>query len=87
MNENDNKKAPQALPDEALEKVAGGMKMGSPEGFIKYRPYALAFDSRNNCDNCSNYYEENCPRLDIDYEGFYNMFGGDPNAMCQYYRA
>ncbi len=87
MNDNENIKRMEALPDEALEKVAGGTKTVGFEDFA-YEPYALAFKRRNNCQGCSNYCKENCPRqLDIGYKEFYNMFGGDPKAMCPNFKS
>ena len=34
MNDNENKKAPEALPDEALDKVSGGMDLAALCGCI-----------------------------------------------------
>ena len=83
MNNNEHKLVPpEELPDDALDQVAGGMTLND---LPKYSSYVCAFESRNNCDNCNNYYEDNCPQQ-LDHEEIYKMFGGNPNATCQYFK-
>ena len=57
MENNENKKTPEELPDEALDKVAGG------GGHISTTPQWVAAFVRNNCYSCRHYknYETDCP--------------------------
>ena len=81
MNNNERELVPpEELPDDALDKVAGGMDLND---FPKYISYSRAFMSKNDCDNCNNYYEDNCPQQ-LDLEEIYKMFRGNPNATCPY---
>ena len=93
MSENENKKTPEALPDEALEKVAGGTRIDGGEGVVLYSVSAMAqydkffrqFKRNNNCDNCRS--DGDCTILDLDDEVFYAMFGGNPNAKCPNFKS
>ena len=80
MNDNKTKLVPpEALPDDALDQVAGGIF----DDLTEYLSFSSAFRSRNDCYNCNNDMEDNCPRL-LGHEGFYKMFDGNPNATCPY---
>lgn len=78
MENNENKKAPEELTDEALDQVAGGYY--TADEFFKYATFVSAFKSRNVCNHCNTNFN-NC-LLKLDVEEIYNMFGGDNNATC-----
>ncbi len=80
MNDSENKKTPEALADEALEKVSGGVY--TEDEFFKYADYMVEFRNRNVCNHCHTNFD-NC-LLKLDADKIYNMFGGDNNAMCPY---
>ncbi len=79
MVENENKKE---LADEALEKVAGGLE---PSENYKMFVFRKAF-ADNNCYGCSMESSDVC-FLWLDDKELYNMFGGNPNAKCQYFKS
>ena len=80
MENNENKKSNEALPDEAMDKVAGGTARN--DIYIHYN-YTQDFQRRNWCSSCNNYKKNNC-LLNLGQEGLYKEFNGNPNATCQY---
>ena len=87
----ENKKSSKALPDEVLDRVSGGAVYQSgiiaSTGYIdREGPKMLAYVqdfARRNCYDCS-MDSANCILLLSDKE-IYTMFGGDPNARCQFF--
>ena len=81
MNNNEHKLVPpEALNDDALDKVTGGTTMS------ECIDYKRAFMSKNNCGSCNNEGNDNCVMAWLRVEELYNKFGGDPNATCQYFK-
>lgn len=82
MSNDKNGKSVEELADEDLDKVAGGLTL---EEFLKYENYVCAFKVRNNCSGCGNELEDSC-LLWLGDEEIYNMFCGNPDAICQLYK-
>ena len=84
MENNETKKSSEALPDEALDKVTGGV-YADDEEYNKLVDYVYNFADRN-CYGCSMEGSDVC-LLWLDEKVIYNMFGGDPNARCPHFAA
>ena len=81
MNDNENKKSFETLPDEALDKVSG---MTASE-LMEYINFVKQFKNNSNCENCRSYWD--CATLEMDHEDVYAMFGGNPNAKCPNFKS
>ncbi len=89
MNDNENNKSVEALPDEALDQVSGGgegvVQQGALSDKMRYWKFIAQFVRNSNCDNCRLY--GGCAILDMDNEEVYAMFGGNPNAKCPNFKS
>ena len=89
MENNENKKSLEALPDEVLDRVSGGTVYYNDRSYVDTEgPKMLAYVqdfARRNCCGCS-MDSANCI-LELSDKEIYTMFGGNPNAMCQFYSA